>query len=110
MTKRQEFVRDRFGRNIYDAMNSVVEGKGQYKQYIDSWDHLIKIDFQIIDGYILGDIYGELETDNKFTETKYNYRGWVKIETTIEDALIALVAYAQRVTRYNPVGIDSDDE
>lgn len=104
---RVEFVRERFMENIQTAIQTIDVNKGKYHQYLDSWDHLIKIDFEIVDEkVIIADIKAEWETDNAFTAKYYDLKGYARIETTIEDALVELVGYAQRVTGYKPSGIE----
>lgn len=97
---RVEFVRERFMENIQDAIKSIKDNKGLYRQSIDSWDHDIKMSFEIVGDVVLADIKGEYETSNPWTAKYYNLRGWEKIETTLEEALIKLVAYAQKQTCY----------
>lgn len=106
MTKRELFVKERFQENIQDAINSIKDNKGYYRQSIDSWDHDIKMSFEIVGDVILAEIKGEYETSNPWTARYYNLKGWEKIDTSLEDALIKLVAYAQRQTCYKLADFD----
>lgn len=111
MTKRELLVKERFQDNIQDAINSIKDNKGFYKQHIDAMDHSIRIDFEIIPGYILAIYNSDYDTDSAFTIVRFvNKKWWVKIKGTLEDAMIELVAKIQKETKYNPMGITSEDE
>lgn len=101
---RLEFVRKHFEKNITAALATVgVDGKGRYTQYIDSWDHFISIDFQVKGNVVVADIKGVRDEENPFTRVDYDFKGYAEIADTLRDAIVELVAYAQRVTGYtNP--------
>lgn len=99
MTK-LEFVREVFGPAVNKAIDEMKDGKGCYRQYLDGQDHEIVINFEVIGNVIIGDITGEADTHSQFTIRKFDYRGYAKIEGTMFDAMIDLLLYASKVTKF----------
>lgn len=99
---RREFVRKAFLDKIQTAIQGMENSKGRYHQYIDSWDYDLTINFEVCGNVVVGEIHSERDVDNPFTKNVQDYRGYAKIETSLEEALVELVEYAQVVTGYKP--------
>lgn len=103
---RMEFVRNSFGKEIKSAIENIVDGKGEYRQYIHGVDHFIKIDFEVIDGVVIvGDVFFESDTETPTEVKRGNFRWWVKINSSLDEALIELVSSAQRLSGYKPMDV-----
>lgn len=103
---RLEFVRSSFSKEIKSAIEGIVDNKGVYQQYIHVIDHFIKIDFEVIDGVVIvGDIFFETNTEIPTEMKQDRFRWWVKISGSLDEALVDLVASAQRLSGYKPMDV-----
>lgn len=103
---RVEFVRNSFSKELKAAIESIVENKGEYRQYIHSVDHFIKIDFEVINGeVIVADVFFEVNTEIPTESKQGQFRWWVKFNGRIEDGLVELVSSAQKLSDYKPMDV-----
>lgn len=108
---RREFVAKAFEKNLNEAIASIKNGKGVYSQYVDSWDHSINIDFQIVHDVVVAEIRSESEMEYPTRAKKTYDKTWALLYwndgrvdhmRSIEDALLDILLDAHEKTGYKP--------